>query len=450
MAEEANALRYSRLLIAFLILVFVGAFFYIYEIRGKKEKALETKREQRLYTYAVNDIGHIELFSKGERIELKKEKEGWFIEQPIQYPANGQVVEKMLSALKEAKRKSYLKKPGNLQEYNLSPALMTVTLLTLSGEKLPSLWIGDETPLRGEFFAIQEGHDGVFVASSEMIFIRETSLFDMRDKKLLPFSRWEIDEIIVQTGKKRTHFKSENGSWNIVEPIQFPADENKVADLLNALENTEVKEFIDDASFSSIGLFPQDSLIRISYKRPSDREWFALVLGEEQEGSFFAKRSDRSPILRVEKKPFSIAASESGDFMDRRISRRNRYNVRGFIVDWGSGKARATLNDDNEWQASETKTILDKGDAYLLLASLMETRCLDFMKRNAVTEKRSGIDMPLYRVILEGDNFTEEILFSKDPAERWYAFNTSNRSVLFQIALEDMKQIEGLVQKLFR
>lgn len=442
-------MKFSRLLLAFLVLIIVAAFFYFYEIRGKKGKEMEEKRERLLYTYAVNEIAHIELLLRGEKIELEREETGWVIKQPVEYPADSQVVEKILSALKEAKIRSFLEESENLEEYHLSPAFAAITLSTSSGERLPSIWIGDETPLRGEFFAMQEEHDGVFVVSIEMRLIRETTLYDMREKKLLPYSRWEIDEIIVERGNKKTHFRSGNGLWNVIEPIQFPADENKVADLLNALENTEVKEFIDDTSFSSVGLFPKDSLIRISCKREEDREWFSLVLGEEQDGIIYAKRSDRVSIFRIEKKPFIIAASESRDFMDRRISKRNRYNVREYIVDWGEGTARAILNDDQEWEVSETKKILDKGDSYLFLASLMETRCVDFIKRDADAEKHSGINTPTYRMIIKGDNFAEEILFSKDPSKRWNALNSSSQSVIFQISSDDMKKIEDLIAKIF-
>ena len=449
MAEEENALRFSKLLIAAIVLLMVAGFFYLHEIKGKKEIEREEKIESQLYDYEISSITQVEFIVRGDSIQVVKKDKEWLISKPIEYPADPQTVERMILSLRDTKVTSTLEGASNLQQYNLSPALIAVTLTAASGERLPSLWVGDETPLGAEYFAIQEGRKDVLVLSMDIYPIREVSLFALREKRLFPFSRWDISEILLERGSHKIRFKNSAGLWNLIEPIQFPADESKVSALLNALENAEVKKFIDEISPPLSELSPEKSTFRISCRRGTDPGWFSIAFKENEEGSLYAMRSDQRPILIVEKTLFIPAAYDSREFMDTRISKRNRYNIREFEITWGKRSEGARIDAANEWVRADSGAPLDKGDIYLLLSSFMESRCMDFIERSKEAEKQCNYADPLVKATIHGDGFSEEIIFSKDSSGNFCAFNSSARGVIFIVSEKDLEKIRQSIPKSF-
>ncbi|MEW5806351.1 MAG: DUF4340 domain-containing protein [Acidobacteriota bacterium] len=434
-------MRWKPPLIATLVLILIAGFVYLYEIRGKREKVREEKAEHSLYQYDDDGIGSIELWCRGERVRLSLQEEGWKILKPVDYPADGEIVARVISSLRKARILTFIEEAEKLHQYNLSPAPITITITTKSGQRLPSLWIGDETPLKGEYFAMQEGRNKILVLSKEIALFQSVDLFALRDKRLLPFSRWDISEFRIIKRGKELRFKNRSGLWDMMEPMEFPADEARVASVLNALESTEVKKFIDDvSSLSRYGL--ETPSLSISYRGEKDY-WYRIDFGDpEGEGSLHVKRNDRDPILVVDESSFEPAAGDAMDFMERKISKRNRYNVREFIISSDELTVKGTMGGDGEWADPDSGQKMDKGSVYMLLAAILEMKYADFIKRDADSERWIGSSRHLLQVTIKGDGFSEELACSKDPSGNAYLLNSSVTSVIFKISMEQIRSIQ--------
>lgn len=441
-------MRWKALLVALLALLLVASFVYFHEIKGKREKAKEERLGQSFYQYK-EDIAGIALLCRGESILLSREERNWKILKPVSYPADPRVVGEIIAALRNTKISSVIEQAEKLQQYNLSPAPVTITPTSASGKPLPSLWIGDETPLQLEYFAMQEGNRNVLVVSKEVSLLLKLDLFAIRDKGLLSFSKWDISEFFMESGGRKVAFKVDSGLWNMTEPMEFPADEGKVASVLNALANAEVKRFIDELPSSLSGFGLEKPSIAVSYRKEEDGEWSRISFGAmEGESSIYVRRSDRHPVLVVGRGPFGAASREAKEFLDAKVSKRNRYDVKEFSIAIDETDRKGLLTERKEWADPSSGRTMDKGSVYALLASLLEMKYADFVKRDAALEKRIGSGKPILRAMVKGDRFSEEITCFRDSSGSLYLINSSVKSVLYKITPKDFDAIRESFSKL--
>ena len=89
----------KRLLLAFIILIVVVGFFYIYEIRGKREKKRIERAERVLYEFQGQKIIGFTISFQGEIVEIEKEEDLWNIVKPFHYPADSQIIEIFINSL---------------------------------------------------------------------------------------------------------------------------------------------------------------------------------------------------------------------------------------------------------------------------------------------------------------------------------------------------------------
>src|SRR3989442_12281469 len=61
----------------------LGAFYYVYEIRGGPERAKVEAQKGRLWTVDAADVTEVELRRGGEVVTLKREPDGWRLVGPV-------------------------------------------------------------------------------------------------------------------------------------------------------------------------------------------------------------------------------------------------------------------------------------------------------------------------------------------------------------------------------
>src|SRR2546426_11671469 len=70
-------MRWQTTAILAVVLLALGAFYYVYEIRGGPERAKVEAQKGRLWTVDAADVTEVELRRGGEGVTLKREPDGW-------------------------------------------------------------------------------------------------------------------------------------------------------------------------------------------------------------------------------------------------------------------------------------------------------------------------------------------------------------------------------------
>jgi hypothetical protein len=438
----------KRLLLAFFILIVVVGFFYLYEIRGKREKKKLERVERVLYEFQDQEIVGFTLSFQDEIVEISKEDDLWWITKPVQYPADPQMMEKFITALHRTTILEFIDGEGDFSQYQLDPPLITVIPRMEDQSTWATLSLGGEIPLKGGYFASLEGKDSVLILSVEIEPLINASLFGARDKNLLPYSKWDITSLKIKTEKGEISFQKGSGGWDLIYPVSFPASEELVSQILSALEASSIERFVDEHP-SDLNLYhlmpPRQS---ISFKRDTEEAWYHIFIGNTEKGLLHARRSDQRPVFLIGEQILSHIVKSPEGFREKRISRRNRYSLNQFQIKWDGNDCAAKRDEEGEWlsKVPETKSYLE-GNVYALLASILEIKAVHFLDREQWEKMEKEFSEPKMIAEISGDQFHEEIVLMEDFQGNIYAKNSAHPSAFYQISQKDLDNMRQAFQK---
>ncbi len=441
-------MKWKRLLLAFFILIVVVGFFYLYEIRGKREKQKLEKAERVLYEFQDQDIIGFTLSFQGEIVEASKQEDFWSITRPVQYPADNQMMEKFITALNRTRILEFIESGEDLTQYQLDPPFMEVTPKAEDPSTFPTLFLGKEIPIKGGYFGSLEGKDSVLVLSEEIEPLISASLFKIRDKNLLPYSKWDISTLKIKTGKGEVVFQKEAGGWNLTYPKQYPASEDLVTRILTALETSLIEKFVDEAP-SDLGLYHLlPPLQSISFKRNDEEIWYKIFLGKVEEGFIYALRDDRHPVFLIGDQVLTHIMKSPEEFWERRISRRNRYSVSKFKITLGGNDCSAERGEEGEWfTLAPAKKSYSEGNVYALLASILEIKAIHFLDQEQWRELQRDLSEPIIEAEILGDQFQENIVLVRGSHQKIYAKNSGHPFSFYQVSQEDLEEARRAFEK---
>src|SRR2546425_6530220 len=95
-------MRWQTTAILAVVLLALGAFYYVYEIRGGPERAKVEAQKGRLWTVDAADVTEVELRRGGEVVTLKREPDGWRLLGPVTARGDRGKVDETLTTLTTA------------------------------------------------------------------------------------------------------------------------------------------------------------------------------------------------------------------------------------------------------------------------------------------------------------------------------------------------------------
>ncbi|MGH7829346.1 MAG: DUF4340 domain-containing protein [Candidatus Binatia bacterium] len=144
-----------------LLFLVLAAYLYFFELNkdpeGKGEKLLRFKEEE---------VESLILSYPDQEIRMQKESSGkWKIMQPLETAANGSTIRTVLSVLSSADiNKTIEKEPSgdDIKAFGLDKPKVRVSITLQKGKTLPSLLIGDKTPVGGSMYAKRDDNPTVY------------------------------------------------------------------------------------------------------------------------------------------------------------------------------------------------------------------------------------------------------------------------------------------------
>jgi hypothetical protein len=249
--------------IVFVILFAVVAAIYLFQTRISQQVLKIIPDEvNRIVEISKNDpVARVELRDSLQKtkITLQKTNEGWAIEAPIQYPAEGQIAEGFVTAARIASQQPRLRAEKEWGEYGLAKPEFEI-LFDLPGKRAATLLIGAQAPVGKAVFARWAEERGFFLLPPEMKAMFRQTVYGLRQKRLFRTPADRIRQIYVEMGKYSCQWKKDNGRWYWIEPVEkfgrkVPA--GRMALILEALQNLHAREFLDTnkKSKAELGFF---------------------------------------------------------------------------------------------------------------------------------------------------------------------------------------------------
>src|SRR5947209_2915327 len=175
-------MRWQTTAILAVVLLALGAFYYVYEIRGGPERAKVEAQKGRLWTVDAADVTEVELRRGGEVVTLKREPDGWRLVGPVTARGDRGKVDETLTTLTTARVDREIESaPTRLEAYGLDKPAAVVTLRLKNGRQL-GLQLGVKNPTGVWVYAREPDKPAVFGVPGTVLGCAARQRADLRGK----------------------------------------------------------------------------------------------------------------------------------------------------------------------------------------------------------------------------------------------------------------------------
>jgi Domain of unknown function (DUF4340) len=368
------------------LLILLGAFYYVYEIRWAADRELAQTRKGRVFSAEAADVTAVELKRPDDTVALKRDGDVWRVTAPIGARGNRGTIDETLTTILTAKIDREIDaKPASLADFGLEKPAAQVALTLKDGKQL-GLDIGAKSPTGVWVYAREHGKPAVFALSDSVLRDATRPVVDFRDRTILAFERRDVTGVDIVTDAETITVEPAGDKWKITRPATLAADAAEMNDLLEKLATAKVKDFVAEAprSREAYGL---ERPLRISVHtgKDKDRSSRTLLVGrtDAEKKGLYAMRDGESSVLLLPEEIAKLVPRNVGAIRNKQLVEFERDRVTR--IDLESSKGVVTLvRDKDRWTITAPQALpADQVEAGALLARLRELRAQAFLAEDA-------------------------------------------------------------------
>jgi hypothetical protein len=415
-------MRWQTTAVLAALLIVLGAFYYVYEIRLGPEREKVESRKGRVFTLEPADVTELELKRADSTVKLKRESDGWQIQAPVNARGDRGAVDETVTSVVTARMDREIEAdPKALGDYGLDKPAAEITLRLKDG-KQAGLILGAKSPTGVWVYAREAGKPAVFVVGDSVLRDSTRPVAEFRDKTVLAFEQREVTGLEIDTRDDKIALEQAEGRWKLIRPRPLPADTDTVRDFLEKLRAARVKEFAADAP-SSLQPYGLDKPVRIDLQtgRDKDRATKTLLIGraDTAKKGVYAMRPGESTVMLIPDETWTAVPKNVAVLRDKSVVAFDRDKVATIQIE--SAKGAVTLaKDGDRWKISAPQALAaDQVEAGAVLFKLRELKAQAFL-----TDDASGIPRylakPTVRVNIteQGASTPRTVLLAPSPEKR--------------------------------
>src|SRR5438105_8583355 len=387
-------MRWQTTAVLAVILLALGTFYYVYEIRGGPERAKIEAQKGRLWTVDAADVDEVELKRGAETVTLKRETGGWRLLVPVTARGDRSKVDETLTTLTTARVEREIESaPPRLDPYGLDKPAAAVTLRLKGGRRL-ELQLGAKSPTGVWVYAREASKAAVFVVSDTVLRDVTRPLAEFRDRTVLAFGARQVTAFEVVTREATLAVEQVDDRWRLTRPVALAADTETVTTFLDKLQSTRIKEFVAEAP-KALAPYGLERPIRVSIHtgRDKDRVTASLLIGTvDKAKGVYAMRPGESSVLLLPAEAWELVPKNVAVLRNKVVVQIDRDKVTRVDVDRPKGKVGLT-QEQNRWRIVAPENLpADQVEAGALLFKLRDLKAQGFL-----TDEASGVARHLAR-----------------------------------------------------
>ena len=415
-------MRWQTTAVLAAILIVLGAFYYVYEVRLGPEREKTEGRKGRVFTAEPADVTEVEIKRPDSTVKLKRETDGWQIVAPVNARGDrGAVDETVISIVTARMDREIEADPKSLGDYGLDRPAAEVTARLKDGKQI-GLTLGAKSPTGVWVYAREAGKPAVFVVGDSVLRDTTRPVAELRDKTVLAFEQREVTGLEIDTRDDKIALESTDGKWKMTKPRELPADADTVRDFLEKLRAARVKEFAADAP-RSLEPFGLDKPVRLAIQtgRDKDRATKTLLVGrvEAAKKGVYAMRPGESTVMLIPDETWTAIPKNVAVLRDKGIVGFDRDKVTKIEIESPKG-AVTFAKDGDRWKITAPQALTaDQVEAGAVLFKLRDLKAQAFL-----TDDASGIPRylarPTVRVSIteQGAQAPRTVLLAPSPEKR--------------------------------
>jgi hypothetical protein len=382
-------MRWQTTAVLAAILVALGTFYYVYEIRLGPEREKAEGRKGRVFTVEPADVAEVELKRTDSTVKLKRTDDGWQVLEPVSARGDRGAVDETVTSVVTARMDREIEaNPKVLADFGLDRPAAEATLRLKDGKQI-GLVLGAKSPTGVWVYARESGKPAVFVVGESILRDTTRPVAEFRDKTVLAFEQKDVTGLELDMRDEKIALEQADGRWRLTKPRALPADADTVRDFLEKLRAARVKEFAADAP-KSLEPFGLDRPVRLDIQtgRDKDRATKTLLVGRADPArkGVFAMRPGESSVMLIPDETWTAVPKNVAVLRDKTIVGFDRDKVTRIEIEGPKG-AVTLAKEGDRWKITAPEALAaDQVEAGAVLFKLRELRAQAFL-----TDDASGI-----------------------------------------------------------
>ena len=265
-------MRWRNTLVALGVLIVLLTVYYLYEVRGGEARWQAAVVESRAFGIPdESDVTSVDLRNSKGAVRIEWRGDAWEIAAPLSTPADQSRAIGLAESLKQLGVLRRMEEAGDPLALGLDPPAAIVTLESNTAGSPISLEVGAEASLGDGYYARPAGGSGVVVVGPEVGQVLGLELIQLRERRVVALRPREIQTVrLEKEGSFITLERAGPESWRMVEPYAFPADRDRVRDLLQSLTGARAEAFpgpehsLEPAMVVTLGTGEEEQRIELS------------------------------------------------------------------------------------------------------------------------------------------------------------------------------------------
>ncbi|MBI4589446.1 MAG: DUF4340 domain-containing protein [Candidatus Rokubacteria bacterium] len=375
-------MRFKTTLVLALVLVALGTFYYLYEVRWAPEREKAAQVKGRLWSVEAKDVEEAVFRRKAETIHVKREGSDWVLLAPVKAKADRNAVEDLVANLVTARVDREIDpNPVKLGDFGLDAPAVDITVRVKGKQEALTLLLGEKNPTGVWVYATTKAKPAVFVLSDFVLRDATKPAADFRDKTILTFDRKDVAglEIAVEGELMAVEPEAER-KWKITKPVSLRADMDAISDFLDKLRFAKVKEFVVEAP-KSMRPYGLDRPARVTVLLGKEKGAHTLLFGkpEPAKQGVYAMRAGDPSVLLVGEDLWTTLPKTVGALRDKTVLDYDRDKVSRLELESPKGKV-ALAKEGEKWQVTAPESLkADDGEVGGLLFKIREMRAAGFL-----------------------------------------------------------------------
>jgi hypothetical protein len=415
-------MRWQSTAILAVVLVALGAFYYVYEIRLGPEREKTEGRKGRVFTAEPADVTEMDIKRPDGVVKLKRDGDGWQILEPVKGRGDRGPIDETITSVVTARMDREIEAaPKALADFGLDKPAAEITARLKDGKSL-GLLLGAKSPTGVWVYAREADKPAVFVVGESILRDTTRPVADFRDKTVLAFDQKDITGLEIITRDDTIAAEQADGRWRLTRPRALPADADTIRDFLDKLRGARVKEFVAEAP-PSLAPFGLDHPVRVAINtgRDKDRATKTLLFGraDTAKKGVYAMRAGESAVMLVPDEAWTAVPKNVAVLRDKAVVEVDREKVTKIEIE--SPKGAVTLAQENgRWKITAPEALpADQVEAGAVLFKLRELKAQAFLTDDAAGIPRY-LAKPTVRVSIgdPGTPAARTLLLAPSPERR--------------------------------
>jgi hypothetical protein len=411
--------RWQTSVVLAVLLVAVGVFYYIYDVRMAPDREKAEGRKGRVFTAEAQDVTQLVLKRPDSSVEVKREGDAWQMSAPVQARADrGSVEEVITNALTAKIDREIDAAPKSLTDFGLDKPAAEVTMTLKDGKQL-ALLLGGKSPTGVWVYARERDKPNVFVIGDSVLRDATRPASDFRDKTILAFDRQQVTGLEIVTREDTLALEPAEHRWKLTRPVALPADPETVGTFLEKLGAAKVKEFVAEAP-PSLEPYGLDRPWRVTLHTGKDKERASrtLLIGKvDAAKGVYAMRAGESSVLLIPEDVWTSLPKNVAAVRDKAVVQIDRDKVTRLDIESPQGPV-TLVRENDKWRITAPQALpADQTEAGSLLVKVQSLRAHGFLGEDAAMIPRF-LAKPEVKVTVTDGEGAKAVLLAPSPERR--------------------------------